>query len=312
MRTNGSRWKTSYCGIFCTPQEGSEAKGKIRSDLPAQKRISGIRYVSLLSGTVWFSHVDGDYDTLLPLRYDPDNAWWKKHQAIARRQVELTRDTDILVCIPDLIENIDILAALRGPQTCCFDLYDYPDELHRALQDIEYTYMRYYDGFYDIVSRDGISAYTVFGILGTGKTAKLQCDFGALLSPAQFDEYILPSLRRQCRELDNTLFHLDGPECLCHVDALMTLDQLGALQWTPGARNPMAGSEEWYPLYRKVREADKGLWVYLAEYQPEEAVYYADRLVKAFGHRGLFFHFPDMPRKQAEALLLKADREWRI
>lgn len=37
MRTSGARWKMSYCGIFCAPQEGSEVKGKIRSDLSAQK-----------------------------------------------------------------------------------------------------------------------------------------------------------------------------------------------------------------------------------------------------------------------------------
>ena len=29
MRFSGYRWKTSCCGIFCNPQEGSEAEGKI-------------------------------------------------------------------------------------------------------------------------------------------------------------------------------------------------------------------------------------------------------------------------------------------
>lgn len=40
----------SYCGIFYAPQKESEATGEICSDLPTQKRISGILHVSFLSG----------------------------------------------------------------------------------------------------------------------------------------------------------------------------------------------------------------------------------------------------------------------
>lgn len=263
--------------------------------------------------TLWFTHFIEEYDDCLPLRYDPDNVWWRKHLEIIRRQLELTRNTDIMVCIPDLIENIDILSAMRDPQTCCFDLYDYPDEVHEALQNISDVYMTYYDAIYDLVKKpDGVCAYTAFNILGTGKTAKIQCDFSALLSPEHFDEYILPSLKRQCEEIPNTMFHLDGPECLCHVDSLMSIEKLGCLQWTPGARNPKAGSEAWYELYTKVRNADKGLWIGLSDYEPEEAIAVADQLVKKFGPAGMYFHFPYMPRDMADALLIKAERDWKI
>lgn len=256
--------------------------------------------------TVWFEPCIHDYESALPLRYNPDNVWWKKHLALIRRQLELVRNTDILVCVPDLVENIDILAALRGPQTCCYDLYDYPDQLAEALEDIRCVYMTYFNEIYQLIKgAENRCAYTAFDILGTGKTAKIQCDFGALLSPAQFEEYIIPSLTRQCGELDNTMFHLDGPECLIHVDALMKLEKLGALQWTPGARNPRAGSEEWYPLYRKVKEAGKGLWIGLTDYEPEEAVFVAGTLASKFGPEGFYFHFPIMTEEQVGALRKK-------
>ncbi len=261
--------------------------------------------------TLWFTHFIKDYDESLPLKYNPDNVWWKKHLEIIRRQLELVKDTDILVCIPDLIENIDILSAMRDPQTCCFDLYDYPDEVHEALQNISDVYMTYYDTIYNMVKTPGnVSAYTAFNILGTGKTAKIQCDFAALLSPKLFDEYILPSLKRQCDDIPNTMYHCDGPEELCHIDSLMSIEKLGALQWTPGARNPKAGDERWYELYTKVRDADKGIWVGLSDYSPEEAIAMADKLVKKFGPAGLYFQFPYMTREMAEGLLIKADREW--
>ena len=261
--------------------------------------------------TLWFKHFVEDYEGVLPFRYDPDNYWWKKHLEIIDRQLALTKNTDVMVCIPDLIENIDILSAMRDPQTCCYDLYDYPEMVTQALGNIQDLYMTYYDAIYDRVKRDGVSSYTAFNLLGTGKTAKIQCDFAALLAPGQFDEYIMPSLRYQCEKIDNTMFHLDGPECLVHVDSLMTIEKLDALQWTPGARNPKAGSEEWYELYRKVRAADKGLWVGLSDYSPEEAVTVADQLVKKFGAKGLYFQLPYMSKQQGEELMIKALRDWK-
>ena len=38
----------SYCGIFCDPQEGSESKGKVCSDLPPQERVSHCCNVQIL------------------------------------------------------------------------------------------------------------------------------------------------------------------------------------------------------------------------------------------------------------------------
>ena len=261
--------------------------------------------------TLWFKHFAEDYKTALPLRFDPENKWWKKHLEILNRQVELCRNTDIAVCIPDIIENIDILSAIRNPQDCCFDLYDNPDDVKRALDDISRLYPVYYDAVYNMVKRkDNSSAYTSFKIIGPGKTAKIQCDFAALMSPEHFTEFILPSLESQCAYLDNTVFHLDGPECFPHVDALMSIEKLGALQWTPGTRNPDAGEECWFDLYKKVRNAQKGLWIGLYAYPPEDAVAAADRIVRKFGHKGLYFIFPYMNQKQANELMVRAEKEW--
>jgi len=259
--------------------------------------------------TLWFKPFMENYDQAL--KYDPNNIWWQKHLEILRRQVELTKDTDIVCCIPDIVENLDVLSAIRDPQACCFDLYDHPEGVKTALDDITKLYMVYYDAMHDIVKRsDGSSAYTAFSIIGSGKTAKLQCDFAAMMSPEHFDEFIVPTLESQCNQLNNTIFHLDGPECFPHVDSLMAIKNLGGLQWTPGARNPRAGDESWFPMYQKVKDAEKGLWIGLVDYQPDEAVAVADRLVRQFGYKGFFFIFPEMEPEQGEQLLIKAEREW--
>ena len=50
MRISGSRWKWNYCRIFCSPQKGSEAKGKVRRHSPSPGRIPNICYVQILRG----------------------------------------------------------------------------------------------------------------------------------------------------------------------------------------------------------------------------------------------------------------------
>jgi 5-methyltetrahydrofolate--homocysteine methyltransferase len=262
--------------------------------------------------TLWFEPFVESYDGFLPIEYNPNAEWWVKHLNMVKRQVELCKETDIAVCIPDIVENIDILSALRDPQVCCYDLYDHPNEVKQALADITRLHKVYYDQMYDIVKNpaNGTSAYTAFNIIGTGKTAKLQCDFNAFMSPEHFNEFVIPTLVEQCSWLDNTIFHLDGPECIVHVDALMSIERLGALQWTTGAKNPRSGDERWFPMYKKVMDAGKGLWIELREYSVDESITVADTLVRTFGKHGFYFNFPNMTKQKYDTLMEMAENKW--
>ena len=213
--------------------------------------------------------------------------------------------------IPDLIENVDILSAMRGPQSFCFDLIDEPELMKQYIKQIDDLYFYYYDAMYDIIKgEDGSSSFTAFNIWGPGKTAKIQCDFSALMSPGQFREFVQPSLRKQCKKLDCSLYHLDGPDAIKHLDALMEIDELDALQWTAGAGQPDGGSEKWYPIYDKVRDAGKSLWIPLYDGTAQDCMDNAEKLVKRYGCDGMYLIFPDMEEEEAQTLLLKAERGW--
>ena len=262
--------------------------------------------------SVWFEHCLDRYDGSGTVRFDADNKWFARHIGIYRQAKKLLEGTDILLDIPDIVENIDVVSAMRGPQQTCYDMYDFPEELKKTIWKINDIYKPCYDAFHEICrEQDGGSSYTAFAIWGVGRTAKVQCDHSAMLSPGQFREFVLEPLREQCRWLDNSLYHLDGPECIVHVKALMEIEELNALQWTTGDGKPLAGEEDWDGLYRQVKEAGKGLWVSLYGYSPDVAVRKADRLVRKFGGEGFYFQFPRMDRPEAEALLLKAEREWK-
>ena len=249
------------------------------------------------SDTVWFSECMPDIRGQDRLAYDPRNRWWRLHTDMHRKAKALA-DDDFLVNIPDIIENLDILSAMRGPQNLCCDIMDAPKPVEAAVKKIDSLYFTYYDALYNIIKEaDGSSGYTAFSIWGPGKTAKVQCDFSALISPGQFRRFVQPSLRRQCRGLDNSIYHLDGPDAIKHVPALMEIEELNALQWTCGAGQPDGGCERWRPIYDKVREAGKSLWVYFCDGGPKQWVEGGKRLIKRYGKDGFYFIFPDFENK---------------
>ncbi len=261
--------------------------------------------------TLWYTECVHDWETYGLPRFDPENRWWKRHQEMLEEGVRLAGD-DFVVAIPDIIENVDILSALRGPQAFCYDLIDEPVRMKALVDCIDDLYFQYYDPLYNMVwMHDGSSVYTAFKIWGPGRTAKVQCDFSAMMSPLQFREFVKPSLEKQCERLDHSLYHLDGPDCIRHVDALMEIEQLDALQWTAGAGQPDGANECWLPLYDKVRAAGKGLWISIADGGYEDWVAGAERLVERYGSTGLYFLFPEMTENQAQRLLDRAETSWR-
>ena len=251
-----------------------------------------------------------DLDTHPKLRFDPANPWWQKHFAMMRAAKEALGG-DYRVNIPDLIENLDIYAAMRGPQTSLYDLMDQPEKLMARVNEIDETYFEYYDRLHELLKEDdGTSSYTAFHILGVGRVAKVQCDFSAMLSPAQFRAFAIPSLRRQVERLDHSLYHLDGPDAIRHVEALMEIERLDALQWTCGAGQPDGGNPRWFGIYDQVRAARKGLWVHLYDGDVRQWIKSAEVLLNRYGMERLYLIFPPMPMDDAEALLAHAQRNW--
>lgn len=260
--------------------------------------------------TVWFEACIDDWDTWGPLQYDPDNYWWKKHLGLIKRGKELAQG-DFLVTIPDLIENLDILAAMRGAQNLCLDMIDQPELVKKYVSRLDELYFQYYNQIYEIVNeKDGGSSYTTFSIWGPGKTAKIQCDFSAMISPDHFWEFVFPSLQKQCQKVDYSLYHLDGPAAIKHVEALMEIVELDALQWTPGAGQPDGGNEKWYPIYDQVVAANKSLWIMFSDGGINEWINSADKLVKRYGPQRLYFLFPVLAEDDALRLMKKAEKDW--
>ena len=260
--------------------------------------------------TVWFKKCLDSWDSVPKLTFDPENKWFKKHLQLAKDCRALAKD-DFYVDMPDLMENIDVLASLRGAQDTLFDLLDEPEKVGQRIQEVTDVYYDYYDRFYDVIKdKDGGNAYTVFQIWGPGRTVKLQCDFSAMMAPEDFRKYIQPSLRTQSENVDHVLYHLDGPAAIKHMDALMEIEGIDALQWTSGDAGPDGTLPDWDVIYDKAIAAGKSIWVKVYSGEFEDWIRNVDRIVKKYGSHSLFLLFPEMSMEQAVYLLDYADKNW--
>jgi len=234
--------------------------------------------------TVWYKPMidPDDPEGHPPLRFDPESRWWEIQEATLKGCAELAQDKYAVGC-PDIVENIDIVAALRDPQLLLMDMIERPGWVLEKVDEVNQAFYEAYDRVYDIIKlEDGSSVFGAFSLWGPGKVAKVQCDTSAMFSPRMFSKFVVPALTAQCEWLDFSMFHLDGHQCIPHLDLLLEIEPLQAIEWTPDPQVPRGGSPEWYPMYRKILEAGKS--VQAIQVEPEEVL----PLLDAVGGKGMY------------------------
>ena len=212
--------------------------------------------------TSWIEPFVGDngWARALPLRLRPDNPVWQGllefHRVLAAHG-----KGRYLVGVTDLHSNMDALAAMRGPQRMCLDFYDCPDLIAQAMADVRATYAFVYES---LCQAGGMSAAT--GTIGwvpfwcAERFATIQCDFLCMVSPELSRRYILPALEEEAAYLDHCILHFDGPGALPHLDDILAIKAIDAIQWVSGAGQ--APMHTWTDVLLRCQKAGKALQIY--------------------------------------------------
>ena len=166
------------------------------------------------------------------------------------------------VAAPDLHGSFDILAGVRGPENVCLDLVDEPELVRRASLHAARAYVEAYRRLYQRLTALGQPSTTWCSYLHTGPAYVPSCDFWCLVSREIADNYIRPTIEMEIAPL------LDGPQALHHLDLMLRLPHLNAVQWVFGAGHGPAA--KWLGVYRKCLHAGKAIQV-LAE-DPDDAL----------------------------------------
>jgi hypothetical protein len=243
--------------------------------------------------TIWIRE-SADFDGNIV--FDERNKWFQLHLDLLNACKAKAKGRYLIGC-PDLMEGLDVLAGLKGSDNVLMDLMLNPDQTLEALQTINEAYFRVFDALYQCIRENDEMAFCYFSLWGPGKTSKLQCDISIMISEEDFRTFALPFLREQCQRIDYTLYHLDGVDAIRHLDALLEIEELNAIQWTPGYGQPQGGNPVWYDLYRKILAGGKSVmanWVQPNELQP---------LLDSVGNQGLHINIDFKSEKEIDEAL---------
>ena len=217
--------------------------------------------------TIWI-HPNPNYTD--DIRFDENHPNWLLHKELLKACKEKAQG-HYYVGMPDLMEGLDVLAALKGTDKVLLDTVMQPEVLEHQMQQINDIYFRVFDELYDIIREGDEMAFCYFSSWAPGKMSKLQSDISTMISEDDYRRFVQPFIREQCQKIDYTLYHLDGVGAMHHLPALLEIEELNAIQWTPGVGQPQGGSSKWYDLYRQILEGGKSImacWVTLDELRP--------------------------------------------
>jgi len=248
--------------------------------------------------TVWFGDkkLIENWENVPAFALNPENTMWKLTSQMTEYFAAVADDR-YSVSLTDIGGTLDIIASLRGTETLLIDLLDYPDEVRKTADAIDTLWLECYCQLDSIIRKYMDSTTAWMPLWCPKRWYPLQCDFSAMISPSAFDEFVIPSLEKSISALDYSIYHLDGPGQLPHVDSLLALDGLTGIQWVPGDGNEQNGSEKWFELYRKIQAKGKNL--VLTGVKPE----YIERLLRNISSKGLYLMAECDSESEADDLL---------
>lgn len=203
-------------------------------------------------------HSPEEWTGFLAIEPDFENRYWQA--IIERMELSIERGRGrYLTGLPDLHGAYDILASVRGPEGVCFDLMDAPEQVHQAGLYAADVYVQAYRHTWKILEGAGQGSTTWCPLWHDGPAYVSSCDFLCLVSDEMASTHILPTILKEVAFTERSIFHLDGPDALHHLDLIFSIDRIQALQWVYGAGSgPVT---RWTDTYRRALEAGRSVQV---------------------------------------------------
>lgn len=243
-----------------------------------------------------------DWSQVEQVRFSTDNAYWKSIVEITDAMLQAGEGL-FYTSFTDLHSGADAIAAFRDPMQLNLDMRDNPQAVSSLLEYVTDTCLWVYDFFYEKLVGARQAVCTWANQVSTRRWFIPQCDFSCMISPAMFREMFVPALVRELRHYETSMYHLDGPTALRHLDTLLEIPELTAIQWVYGAGNGRCS--DWLPLYQKIQQAGKGLE--LRHLEMDEL----DLFIENLRPEGVWIGMAGVPNREAAEYALKKVARWR-
>lgn len=207
--------------------------------------------------TTWFDPwlTDDEPDASL-ITYRCPEAFRRQKDAI-ERLIDLSKG-DYTVSVTDNCGIVDALASIRGTENLMLDMLTDPEFVEESVRRLIPIYKETQEELFTLTkeNNDG-SVLSWMHLWAPQRMAQMQCDLSVMISAEMFNRFVMPELEEMCDFLDYPVYHFDGQEQIRHLDSLLSLKKLRAIQWTPVAGQPP--TKDFIPVLQKIQKAGKNL-----------------------------------------------------
>ena len=103
--------------------------------------------------------------------------------------------------------------------------------------------------------------------------------------------------------MDRNIYHLDGPQALRFLDALLAIPEIHAIQWVAGAGRDYWA--DWIHVYRRIQAANKAFCLYAP-------VQDLDRIFDALRPEGAWLILSGIHDQEMAEAALRKIKKWGI
>ncbi len=209
--------------------------------------------------TIWFEPIAIDWDKPPSFELDFQNPWFRRYEALHRAVTAAAGRDDFLVGQVCLLPASDILARVIGTEAFMLGLAEHPDWMRAVLRKLTENWCRVVERFHRLTAATNDFWYGIAGwarFWGPKPFVSTQSDVSCMISPAMFEEFVVPELQLVGERFGRVWYHLDGPGAERHLPRLLSLDAIRVVQWVPGAGRPPNGSA-YLDLYRAIQAAGR-------------------------------------------------------
>ena len=217
--------------------------------------------------TSWAEPKIDDYSKLKEIKLNMNNEYFNKIENLTEYALQRCSGK-FMVGYTDLHPGLDCAAALRDTQELCFDIFENPQEMKELISISSRDFHRVYNHFDTMLKLNNQLSVTWMNIPSFGKMHIPSCDFSAMISPKQFEEFYLPILQQEVKGMTHNIFHLDGKGVARQLDYILEIPEITAIQWVQGLGEDKP-IMQWIPLIKKIRAAGKAVVVDLEKHELE-------------------------------------------
>ena len=267
----------------------------------------------LTKDSIWFGAepIIKDWDTPVTLKTNTNHELYKEIENHTRTFCAASKGR-YFVSATDIGGQYDVLYSLRGEELL-IDMLEYPNEVMAAEENLNREFVEYFNTLCKIIG-DANCGYTGWmPIVSDTPWYPIQCDMSVMISPKMFEKFVLPSLDWVSTQIGQTIYHLDGAEQIQHLDMLLSLKHIHAIQWTMSSKRDDVNKGEYtnyddemsIDIYKRTIAAGKK--VVLIGVNPAQVANIYNRVGTS---DGIFILTYCPTRKQADALIDHATKNW--